>query len=218
MLLATAGDDVLGKPTPKRSNLSSPSDYSLLSGSSFARGFAWVASTFATPSEFEAAAASTSPAFGANTKIPVGRFSTRAAHYTPAVAHSPVPGGRSFGGSIKPAGSLSTASVESMLPPEDFIKSIDIDDDTDLSDAPGSGLKSDGSSAPGSSKNRFSTVGVGGATACHVIKVSHGPGRRCLGKVGTVGKFCGEFENVCKFPTHKRNKLVRVSKVEFESE
>eukprot|EP00956_Cyclotella_meneghiniana_P002066 scaffold2314_cov55-Cyclotella_meneghiniana.AAC.2 len=207
MLPAIAGDDVPGKPTPKRSNLSSPSDYSLLSGSSFARGFARVASTFATPSEFEAPAASTSPAFGANTKIPVGRFSTRASHYTPAVAHSPVAGGLSFGDSIKPSGSLTTASVESMLPPEDFLKSIDIDDDTDLSDAPGSGLKSDASSAPGSSKNPFSTVGVGGATACRVIKVSHGPGRRCLGKVGTVGKFCGEFESVCKFPTHKRNKL-----------
>ena len=154
---SSIGFDVPGKPTPKRSNLSSPTDsYSILSGTSVARGMARVASSFAPT------------AFGAdpNAKVPK-IYSTSAAHYTPVFDRSS--DGLSLGsGSALKAG-FSVGSLVSMAPPpEDCLKTMDLEDDGDLSDAPG--LKPGGAIGVKAPRNSFATVGVGGPTACRAIK------------------------------------------------
>eukprot|EP00956_Cyclotella_meneghiniana_P004617 scaffold5679_cov63-Cyclotella_meneghiniana.AAC.2 len=161
---SSIGFDVPGKPTPKRSNLSSPTDsYSILSGTSVARGMARVASSFAPT------------AFGATAKVPK-IYSTGAAHYTPVFDRSS--DGLSLGsGSALKAG-FSVGSLESMAPPpEDFLKTMDLEDDGDLSDAPG-------------------------LQRLELEVLRHaGPSRSLMGRGAVV------WGSTCPYPTHKKNKL-----------
>eukprot|EP00956_Cyclotella_meneghiniana_P005194 scaffold6474_cov23-Cyclotella_meneghiniana.AAC.7 len=193
-LAASFGPAVTG-PTPKRSNLSSPLDYSFLSGSSLARGVSRVASTFAT--------------------TPAGGFMGTGLVEPPMVG-SPATlrnlaaaldlSGAAAGG----AGSTSDVSWTSMAPPEapgGPLKTPLKSDAEDLLDHPIPIRPSVPGSGSRALFNPFVSVGAGSKDGHRAIMLYQGPGPMCFGKVGTAGKFCTCIASECPYKGHKSSKV-----------